>query len=497
MPAKLSSKQTVAALDSRDRNAAPRPETNVAVVLLPTLISLQTISGLLSIFSLGLLAAMLFAAKPKRKYSIQWGPLTLFVAAAVMVMIRPEPTITLVFFGIVAVILCRIVVTVKAKSVIGSLIDGAGLYLLVNVVAYTAGLRSAGSSVRILSSIEYRGFVRTIFPLSWGLDAVPTVASVYLAAIAFVILQTGTSRRLFRLACVASAIVVLILGASRAAIVPAFLLPAAILLFPAALRWIAQVSTLTASIFPLVFPVASQFIASVLQPLIELVPGRDSSYQATLSFSSRDYIWSRSLAYWWDYVTDFSDRVFGFGQGGQLHSGAWTAYGKVISVVTRDPQNASMHNAFLQQLFDGGLLGWLLLTASIFWASVRLSRRRSVLGVEGKSAIAAISALMLSAISSVSVSPGASHQVAFWLLLILVGIACQTPEPRGVEGGAITVSRRNSSADAVTDPTPAVPASATTPASPGTTDRSGEAPLRSQLRGANPRRGDARRREAS
>jgi hypothetical protein len=479
MPAKLSSQQTVAALDSCDRNAARGPKTNVAVVLLPTLISLQTISGLLSIFSLGLLALLLFAAKPKQRYSIQWGPLTLFVAASMMVLIRPEPTIALAFFGIVVVILCRIIFTETAKSIIGSLIDGAGLYLLINVVAYAAGLRSAGSSVRVLSSIEYRGFVRTIFPLSWGLDAVPTVASVYLAAIAFVILQTGTSRRLLRLACVAAAMVVLILGASRAAIVPAFLLPVAILLFPGTLRWIAQACTLIASIFPLVFAVASQFIASVLQPLVELVPGRDSNYQATRSLNSRDYIWSRSLGYWWDYVTDFSDRVFGFGQGGQLHSGAWTAYGRVISVVTRDPQNASMHNAFLQQLFDGGLLGWLLLTASIFWASVRFSRHRAVLGVEGKSAIAAISALMLSAIPSVSVSPGASHQVAFWLLLILVGIACQAPEPQGVEGGAITVNRCNSFADTVTDPTPAVPAPSTTPASAGTTDRSGEAPLRS------------------
>jgi hypothetical protein len=479
MPAKLSSQQTVAPLDSCDRNAALGPETNVAVVLLPTLISLQTISGLLAIFSLGLLAILLFTAKPKRKYPIQPGPLILFAVASVMVLMRPEPTISLVFFGVISVILYRIVVTVSAKSIIGSLIDGAGLYLFINVVAYAAGLRSAGSSVRILSSIEFRGFVRTIFPLSWGLDAVPTVASVYLAAIAFVILQTGTSRRLFRLACVASAIVVLILGASRAAIVPAFLLPLTILLFPAALRWIAQVCTLVASVFPLVFPVASQFIASVLQPLIELIPGRDSNYQTTVSFSSRDYIWSRSLGYWWDYVTDFSDRVFGFGQGGQLHSGAWSAYGKVISVVTRDPQNASMHNAFLQQLFDGGLLGWLLLTASIFWASVRISRRRSVLGAEGKSSIAAISALMLSAIPTVSVSPGASHQVAFWLLLILVGIACQAPEPRGVEGGAITVRRRKPSAEAVADPTPAVPVPATTPASSGTTDRSGEALHRS------------------
>lgn len=479
MPAKLLSKQTAAAVDSRDLNAAPRPETNVAVVFLPTLISLQTISGLLSIFSLGLLAVLLFAAKPMRKYSIQWGPLTLFVAASVMVLIRPEPTISLVFFGIVTLILYRLIVTVTAKSIIGSLIDGAGLYLLINVVAYAAGLRSAGSSMRVLSSVEFRGFVRTIFPLSWGLDAVPSVASVYLAAVALMILQTGTSRRLFRLACIAAAIVVLVLGASRAAIVSAFLLPVAVLLFPATLRWIAQASSLLASIFPLVFPIASQFIASVIQPLVELVPGRDSNYQATLSFNSRDYIWSRSLGYWWDYVTDLSDRMFGFGQGGQLHSGAWTAYGKVISVVTRDPQNASMHNAFLQQLFDGGLLGWLLLTASIFWASVRLAQRRSILGVEGKSAIAAISALMLSAIPSVSVSPGASHQVAFWLLLILVGVACQAPEPQGVEGGAITVNKCNSFADTVTDPTPAVPAPSTTPASAGTTDRSGEAPLRS------------------
>lgn len=478
MPAKFTSKHQLTTSDRRGRNAATGLETNMAVVLLPTLISLQTISGLLSIFAVSVLAIVLFAAKPQRKYSIQPGPFVLFVAASLMVLVRPVPTISFILFTIVTIIVYRIITTVTAKTIISSLIDGAGLYLLINVVAYAAGLRSVGSSVRVFSSLEYRGFVRIAFPLSWGLDAVPTVASVYLAAVAFLIWYGSTNRRLFRLACVAAAALVLYFGASRSAIIPAILLPAVILLFPSALRWIGQATTLMASAFPLFFPSISPILASALQPLVALIPGREESLQSTLSFNSRDAIWSRSLGYWSDYVTDLSDQTFGFGQGGQLHSGAWTAYGKAISVVTRDPQNASMHNAFLQQLFDGGLLGWLLMTVGIFWTSVRLSRRRLALGAEGKSAIAAISALMISAIPSVSVSPGASHQLAFWLLLILVGIACQAHEPRKPGGADPNVKRAGVGSVHSSNKRFARAAPVTTTESPETTGRSGEAPLR-------------------
>ncbi len=412
----------------------PRPdpglEINVAVILLPTFISLRSFSTQLSLLLLLLLTVVLFAAKPKQNYSIQPGPLMLVLAASLMVLVRPEPTINLIFFAILAVIIYRTVTSIRAKTIISSLIDGAGLYLVINVIAYAAGIRSTVGADRIVSSLEFGGFTRIIFPLSPSLDSVPTIASAYVAAIAFLMLQSGMIRRLFRLACVAAAVIILALGAARSSILVAALLPSIALLFPAATRWLAQASTLIASVFPLVFPAVSAIAASLIQPLVEMIPGRDNRIADTISLSSRDYIWRRALEYWQNYVIDLTDQLFGFGQAGQLESGVWTVYGKALSVVVRDPQKATLHNSFLQQLFDGGLVGWLALTIGILWASVRLSRKRQEWGAECTAAILAVCALMFSAITTVSISPGFSHQLTFWFLFALVGVACQTPISR-------------------------------------------------------------------
>jgi hypothetical protein len=427
MPAKLAPTPGGKAPHSSGDCPAPGQELNVAVMLLPTFISLQSISSLLSLFLLLSMAGVLLAAKPKQNYPIQSGPLMLVFAASVMVLVRPEPTISLVFFAILAIIIYRVIASIRAKTIISSLIDGVGLYLIINVAAYSAGFRSATLAERVSTSLEFGGFVRVVFPLSTGLDAVPTIAALYVASIAFLIHQSGMIRRLFRIACTAAAMIVLVLGAARSSLIAAALLPSVAFLFPATVRWLAQASTLLASVFPLIFPAISTLLASILQPIVEMIPGRDSRAADTISLSSRDYIWRRSFEYWWDYIPDLPDRLFGFGQGGQIESGVWTVYGKAMSVVVRDPQKATLHSSFFQQLFDGGLVGWLLLTVGIFWASVRLSRNRREWGAECSAAIVAVTALMLSAIPTVSISPGLSHQLAFWVLCALVGVACQTP----------------------------------------------------------------------
>lgn len=433
MPTKLVPTPRVPAPHSVRPCPEPGHEINVAVVLLPTFISLQSISSQLSLFLLLSLAIALFAAKPKQNYSIQPGPLILVFAASVMVLIRPEPTMSLVFFAILAIIIYRVIASISAKTTITSLIDGAGLYLIINVVAYAAGLRSATLAGRVSSSLEFGGFIRVVFPLSTGLDSVPTIAALYVASIAFLIHQRGMIRRLFRLACVSAAVVILGLGAARSSVIAAALLPSIAFLFPATIRWMAQASTVAASIFPLIFPAISALLASILQPIVEMIPGRDNRLADTISLSSRDYIWRRSFEYWWDYIPDLPDRLFGFGQGGQLESGVWTVYGKAISVVVTDAQKASLHNSFFQQLFDGGLVGWLLLTIGILWASARLSRNGREWGAECSAAILAVTALMSSAITTISISPGLSHQLAFWVLCALVGVACQTPISRDRE----------------------------------------------------------------
>jgi O-antigen ligase len=117
--------------------------------------------------------------------------------------------------------------------------------------------------------------------------------------------------------------------------------------------------------------------------------------------------------------------LLGFGVNGHYRSGASVTYRDQFIYIVRNPEfYASMHNSFLQQLFDGGILGWLLLAIAAYWASARLSRRRRDWGNAGSSAIVAMTALLLTGMTEVSLAPGPSYD-SFWLLFVLVGVACQ------------------------------------------------------------------------
>jgi O-antigen ligase len=83
-----------------------------------------------------------------------------------------------------------------------------------------------------------------------------------------------------------------------------------------------------------------------------------------------------------------------------------------------------VHNSFLQQLFDGGLVGWILLALAIYWSCSLLAKRQRDWGNRAVIALVAMAVLLLSGITEVSLAPGAA-QDTFWLLLILVGVACQ------------------------------------------------------------------------
>ena len=398
---------------------------DVASLILPSLISLQVVSKMASIFALAFLSIILLANNQPHRYSLRLGPIILFVFSSVMVLIRPEPRAALIIFLLVLVILVRVVSANPAAVIIRSTVDGIGLFLLLNVIAFVLGLRTSVDAERVFSSIEWNGFVRTTFPLSAGLDAAPSMAGTYLAAFPFLFFHRGTKIQWFRLVSFSSALIVLFFGAVRTGFIIAIAIPVAMLVFPVANRWLARALTVFAAFSAIILPSMTSLIAAILGPAMRFIPGRDKTITDTLTLSSRTYIWPRSIDYWRDFVTDFSSRLFGFGQSGQIKSGVWTTYGREISVVTTNVQNASLHNSFLQQLFDGGILGWLLFTLGILWTSYRLSSHENWGGSKNV-AIAVISASLISGISSGSISPGLSQYPSFWIVFTLIAISTQS-----------------------------------------------------------------------
>ncbi len=367
------------------------------VVLLPTVLAIRPFSTRASLLITGLLLAAAFTRRREDRFRVEPGPLLLLIASAAIVYSRPAAVGPLLTFLVVGVLIVRLIMTVDARRIIASLIDGCGLYLLANVLCYAAGLQSPASNVRFGGLVESSGFVRTIYPLTWSINIPPVIAAMYVAAIIFLIPESGWLRRSLRLTCLIAAIIVIINSGTRAPMVVAAVLSITVICFPFITRWLAQATTIFAVISALVLPSIITSVQSLVAPLLSFAPGRISDVESVTSLEGRSYIWDKSIKFWIDSVNDLPHMLFGFGVNGHYRSGASLTYTDQVTSIVKDPELVGhMHNSFLQQLFDGGLIGWLLLVLATYWASTRLANRRSDWGSLGLSAIVALAALLLS-----------------------------------------------------------------------------------------------------
>jgi O-antigen ligase len=395
------------------------------VLLIPIALASRIFSFKGSLLILGLLVAAAFIRKADGSFPIQAGPLLLLFASSAIVLSRPDYISELLPFLLVGALVIRLVMTVDARKIIASLIDGCGLYLLANVLCYAAGLRSPAETSRIGGLVESTGLVRIIYPLTESINLPPVIAAVFVAAILFLILEPGWLRRSLRLICCIAAIIVLVGAGTRTPIAVAAMLSIAVICFPFITRWLAQAATILAALSAFVLPSVMAVVQSGITPLMSLSPGRVSTAESVGSLEGRGVIWDLSIKYWVKSVNDLPHMLFGFGMNGHYRSGASREYSDLFIRIVKDPQiSALMHNSFLQQLFDGGILGWLLLTIAAYWASARLSKRRRDWGNAGLSAIVAMSVLLLSGMTEAYFAPAVTEE-GFWLLVVLVGVACQ------------------------------------------------------------------------
>lgn len=414
------------------------PQPDWVLVLLPTAIAIRSLNEKASLLVTGLLVVAALLRKPEGKFRIQPGPLILFSVACAIVVCRPVHALTSVFFLLVGALILRLITTVDARRITASLIDGCGLYLAANVLAYSAGYRSPAQGVRIGGLIESTGFVRTIYPFTLSINIPPIIAAIYVATFAFLILEPGWIKRLLRTLCLLAGVIVLIGAGTRTPMVTAAVLLVAVVCFPTITRWLGQSATLLAIVSAFVLPSIVSSLLFVIAPILSLAPGRATSVESILSLQDRDVVWDRTIRYWANWVNDVPELLFGFGVNGQYRSGASQSYKDLLSSILKNPELAFVHNSFLQQLFDGGLAGFLLLAVALYWTAQRLAKRRIAWGIWGVSAIIAFATLLLSGITEVSIAPG-PVQDTFWLVAFLVGVSCQENDTKGEPAdGAVT-----------------------------------------------------------
>jgi len=415
------------------------------IVLLPTVLTVRAFSNRAAVLAIGLLVVAAFMRKADGRFRIEPGPALLLFAAAAIVFCRPDHFGQLTTVFLLLALVVRLVTTVDARKIIGSLIDGCGLYLLANILCNIAGLKSPASDSRIGGLIETTGFVRTLYPLTTSLNTPPVIASLYAVAVIFLLLEAGWLRRSLRVICLIAAIVVLVSTGSRLPLSVTAVISIAVICYPSITRWMAQAATIVAAASAVVLPGAIASLQSAITLLMSLTPGRGSTARSITSIEGRDYIWARSIRYWTERINDGSHMMFGFGSNGHYRSGASLGYSDQFKAILRVPETASLHNSFLQQLFDGGILGCALLIAAAYWTSTRLAKRRNQWGPQGSSAVAAMTVLLLSAMTEVSLAPGATHET-FWLLVVLVGVACQARGSQADTTSTLTDTRHDTTA---------------------------------------------------
>lgn len=393
-------------------------------VALPTALAVQVFSATVSVSVIAVLVAISFIRRPEGRFIIQPGPLLLLFVASAIVISRPETKTLPAVFILVVTLTLRLVMTVDARRIISSLVDGWGIYLLANVIGSEVGLASPSLNQQISYLNESSGFVRIVFPFTGGLNWPPAVAGAYIVASVFLVREYGWPRRL--LACVgaAAATYILVNVASRTALAVTAVLATSAIFFPFISRWIAQFAVLAASVSAFEFPQVYDALNFAIKPLSGLARGRSTSEYGVVSLEGREQIWDNSIAYWNQHITGVADRLLGFGEDGQYRSGASLTYSYIFRGGVPHPEHATVHNSFLQQLFDGGMLGWLFMTLAIYWASARLSRQRKTWGAWALAAIFALSTILFASFTEAQMSPGV-HGETFWLLILLVGAACQ------------------------------------------------------------------------
>ena len=167
-------------------------------------------------------------------------------------------------------------------------------------------------------------------------------------------------------------------------------------------------------------------IIAVIAPLVALNSGRDVNESDIISLQGRDQIWNRSIGYWHERINDFSEILIGFEAADNTDLERHLLTRPWLSVLCEIRNKAYVHNSFLQQLFDGGVIGFLLLVIGVYWASARLARRRYVYGPRGPKVVFAMTALFCKGNMT---SHNGAWGISGELLGALgpVGVACQTP----------------------------------------------------------------------
>ncbi|MBR7191740.1 O-antigen ligase [Gordonia sp. SCSIO 19800] len=386
------------------------------LVALPLVVSIRH-STILTLVLLGLLLLISLARRQRVDDApINYVPVLLLLLAAGLIF-RNGPYTIAALFVLVVLVLAAASVSVSRTTAYASLTAGLSLYLVANIAGWIVGIQSVSASVRVGGYESSGGFfgARVFFPFARSINEPSFIAAALILAVV-AMLSVRTAPRWYHWVGVAAGLFVIAASNSRTPLL--MLIPAAlfILIAPRITRRGAPFVAGGVMLLPFLLPALRPSVNWVA----EKIAGNDylargQSVHDIGGLGTRDIIWEQSIGFWDRQVDSLLHQVAGFGYNGHAVSGASDYYATGIGDFLSRRSALTMHNSFLQTLFDGGLIGAFCVLGVTVFLVWRYAQRPELLPVF---AIALM--LGLSAGTEVSLAPGLSQTPVFLLLFLAV-----------------------------------------------------------------------------
>jgi hypothetical protein len=400
--------------------------------VLPSAIALNLYSPPIFVLLLVLLIGLSLLEKNSKNVQIKIGPLVLLFASTMITVPTLNPRqliVPLLFFTLIF----RLITTVKTQDLVRSIIHGYGFFCFANVVAHYFGLTSPRAKFRTGGLIESTGFSRVIFPFSESVNSLPILAAVVILALLLSHRDSLNTTASFQYVYLLSSILILHKSGNRAS--PLILLFAIALvvsrikLLRISAIWVTPLAVLSS----LYLPFFSAQLGKIVVPIVStLTTGRDPLSSNSFTFQGRTIIWEKSIEFWQEWVNSPLRQFFGYGRNGQFVSGASQTYSRLLESISLNPEFSGVHNLFLQQLFDGGLLGVFLLASSLIWSCTRMSKVSTRADISYLIACLALIMFTLFGVVEHFLAPGTGSQLS-WAIAMFIGVSCQFPIKKVVD----------------------------------------------------------------
>lgn len=403
------------------------PPLNLALVAFPLLVSVR-LSPKIELGCLGLLVLLSLRGKSRPGESLRrYLPLVPLVGVcAGLSLLRGAPLHEVVTLGAVTLAVVLIGQRVQGEVAVRSLVVGMVGYLLGNIAGWLVGLQSPAASVRVglyENSASLLG-VRILFPFTRSINEPAIVAA---AVLAFVLVSWRRGRRVGPLLWVGSLAALFMIDASGSrfpVIVLALIIPW-VLLLPRLARLVPTLAVISIGTPYFVTAIGGlrDWLAGQIAGVAFLARGQSAADIA--GGSSRQYFWERGLSFW-GRVVDLPHQMIGYGYNGHVESQVVYTYYQAGGFVS-NPTALTLHNSFLQQMYDTGYVG----LAALIVGLLMVGRRATATGNLPLAALLGV--LFMTAMVEVFLDPS-FRAIPFMLVLALAGVLPPGSESREAAG---------------------------------------------------------------